>query len=77
MIIAHMKSGKTHKLDMDMPTFEELNQNQRFDAIAAGNAINEMSVHILPKDNIESIEVIWDGTLEELNEAAKKYINKN
>jgi hypothetical protein len=75
MIIAHMKSGKTHKLRMDFPTFEDLNRDKSFDAIAAEDLMDETVVHILPKDNIESIEVFWDGTLEELKEAAKEYIS--
>jgi hypothetical protein len=76
MIIVHMKSGKSHKLDMDMPTFEELYDDENFNAIAAGDLYKTKSVHILPKSSIESVEVVWDGTIEELNEAAKSYVYK-
>jgi hypothetical protein len=73
MIIAHMKSGKSHKLDMDFPTFEELNSDITFDAIAAQDLLKEKIMHILPKENIESIEIVWDGTLAELKEEAEKH----
>lgn len=74
MLIIHMKSGKQHHVDLDMPTFEELHSDERYNTISAGNLHNEKSVHIIPKDQIESVEVVWSGTMEELKEAAKNYV---
>lgn len=65
MLKVYMKSGAAHVLDLSFPEFEELQKNEQFDSFFASDADNA-SVHIIPVDNIESIEVYC--TLDELKE---------
>lgn len=73
MLKVHMKSGVTHILDLYFPDFQELHSDEEMDSIAASDYMNKTSVHVIPKANIESVEVLWEGTLDELEEGAKKY----
>jgi hypothetical protein len=66
-----MKSGKTHQIGLSFPEFNELFEDE-YDAIGAGDYLNDLIVHVFQKDSIESVEVIWTGTREELDELARE-----